>query len=69
VRVREGGEVLDTVAVDRGCFACALGGTDGKTLFIVAAEWRGMAEMAAVAAERTGRILTVRAPAAAAGRP
>ncbi|MCW2889828.1 MAG: gluconolaconase, partial [Streptosporangiaceae bacterium] len=40
VRVREGGEVLQTVNVDRGCFACMLGGQDGKTLFIVAAEWR-----------------------------
>ncbi|GLQ97800.1 SMP-30/gluconolactonase/LRE family protein [Dyella mobilis] len=69
VRVREGGEVLQTVAVDRGCFACMLGGADGKTLFIVATEWRGMAQMAAVAAERTGRILTVLAPAAAAGFP
>ncbi|GLQ90768.1 SMP-30/gluconolactonase/LRE family protein [Dyella flagellata] len=69
VRVREGGEVLQTVAVDRGCFACMLGGADGKTLFIVATEWRGMAQAAAVAAERTGLILTVRAPAAAAGRP
>ena len=28
-RVREGGEVLNTVAVDRGCFACMLGGDDG----------------------------------------
>jgi sugar lactone lactonase YvrE len=69
VRVREGGEVLQTVSVDRGCFACMLGGTDGKTLFIVATEWRGMAQMAAVAAERTGMILTAQAPAAAAGCP
>ena len=35
-RVAEGGEVLDSVAVDRGCFACMLGGHDGRTLFIVA---------------------------------
>jgi sugar lactone lactonase YvrE len=28
--------VLDTVDVDRGCFACMLGGDDGRTLFIVA---------------------------------
>ncbi|WP_405087890.1 SMP-30/gluconolactonase/LRE family protein [Microbispora sp. NBC_01389] len=44
VRIREGGEILQTVEVDRGCFACTLGGTDGKTLFILAAEWR-MPEM------------------------
>jgi sugar lactone lactonase YvrE len=42
VRVREGGDVLSTVAADRGCFACMLGGEDGQTLFIAAAEWRGM---------------------------
>jgi sugar lactone lactonase YvrE len=29
VRVREGGEVLQTVTADRGCFACMLGGTAG----------------------------------------
>ncbi|MBV8956682.1 MAG: SMP-30/gluconolactonase/LRE family protein, partial [Solirubrobacterales bacterium] len=34
IRVRGGGEVLDTVPVDRGCFACMLGGDDGRTLFI-----------------------------------
>jgi sugar lactone lactonase YvrE len=39
VRVREGGEVLQTVQLDRGCFACALGGPDGKTLFMIAAEF------------------------------
>jgi len=41
VRVREGGEVLQTVDVDRGAFACMLGGGDGTSLYIVAAQWRG----------------------------
>src|SRR5436305_11697176 len=36
VRVREGGEVLQTVELDRGCFACALGGADRRPLFIMA---------------------------------
>ena len=45
VRVREGGEVLQTVDVDRGCFACMLGGPDRKTLFIVATIWKGFASM------------------------
>ena len=67
VRVREGGEVLQTVELDRGCFACMLGGPDGKTLFMVAREWRGM-ESAAVE-EKTGQILTAPASAAGAGRP
>jgi sugar lactone lactonase YvrE len=44
VRVAEGGTALQTVELDRGGFACALGGPGRTTLFIVAAEWRGMAE-------------------------
>ena len=39
VRVREGGEVLDVVETERGCFSCTLGGTDGRTLFLVTADW------------------------------
>ena len=39
IRVAEGGEVLDTVALDRGCFACMLGGEDGRTLYIVANQY------------------------------
>lgn len=67
MRVREGGEVLQTIEVDRGCFACMLGGSHRSTLFIVAAEWRGMENIAEVARERTGRLLTVAAPAPGAG--
>jgi sugar lactone lactonase YvrE len=69
VRVREGGEVLQTVEVDRGCFACMLGGAEGKTLFVVASEWRGMDQIAEVARARTGRLLAVEAPAPHAGWP
>jgi sugar lactone lactonase YvrE len=67
VRVREGGEVLQTVGLDRGCFACMLGGPDGTTLFIVAAEWRGPADIAAEAG--TGVVVAVEAPATHAGWP
>jgi sugar lactone lactonase YvrE len=67
VRVREGGEVLDTAECDRGCFACVLGGPDGSTLFIVAQNWRGPESMRQGA--RTGQVLTVSAPAPRAGRP
>jgi sugar lactone lactonase YvrE len=38
VRVREGGEVTDRVDVGQRTFACALGGDDGRTLYVVAAE-------------------------------
>ena len=67
VRVREGGEVLQTVAVDRGCFACMLGGDGGRTLFIVAAEWNGPEAMSSD--RRTGVLLATEAPAGHAGWP
>ena len=67
VRVREGGEVLQTVDADRGCFACTLGGEDGRTLFVGAAEWFGMDRIAET--RGTGRILAVRVAVPHAGRP
>lgn len=67
VRVLEGGEVLQTVNVDRGCFACMLGGADLKTLFIAAAEWRGFEHM--ISDARTGQVLSVEAPAPGVGWP
>jgi sugar lactone lactonase YvrE len=70
VRVREGGVVLDTVAVDRGCFACMLGGVDGRTLFIAAAEWHGMDSLINDGPGSTGRLLAApNQPAPHAGRP
>jgi sugar lactone lactonase YvrE len=67
VRVGEGGGVLATVQADRGCFACMLGGADGRTLFAAAAEWNGPSRM--FDPVRTGVILTTRAPASHAGWP
>ena len=67
VRVREGGEVLLTVKLDRGCFACALGGADRRTLFMMATEWSGPANM--FAEPRTGQVLTAQAPAPGVGWP
>jgi sugar lactone lactonase YvrE len=58
VRVREGGEVQQTIDLDRGCFSCALGGADMRTLYMVATEWRGPAHM--TDGPRTGQILTVK---------
>jgi len=69
VRVREGGDVLQTVTVDRGCFACMLGGAEKRTLFIIATEWRGMDKIAEVAQARTGQVLTFEAPSPHAGWP
>jgi sugar lactone lactonase YvrE len=67
VRVREGGGVLQTVELDRGAFACMLGGPDGTTLFVVAKEWSGPEAMAD--GSRTGQVLMVEAPAPHAGWP
>jgi sugar lactone lactonase YvrE len=39
LRVAEGGEVLDRIPLDQSGFACALGGPDGRTLFMLTADW------------------------------
>jgi sugar lactone lactonase YvrE len=69
VRVREGGEILERIQVDRSPFACMLGGPDGRTLFILAADWRGFEEIESAIADRTGRVLVADAPAPRAGWP
>jgi sugar lactone lactonase YvrE len=69
VRVREGGEVLQTIQLDRGCFACMLGAADKRTLFLIATEWRGMEKIPEVAQARTGRVLAIEAPAPGVGWP
>ncbi len=69
VRVRQGGEILDRVEVDRSPFSCMLGGPDGRTLFILAAEWRGFEQIEAAIAARTGQVLVADAPAPRAGWP
>ena len=37
VRVREGGEIVDRVEVEREAYACMLGGEDRRTLFVLTA--------------------------------
>jgi sugar lactone lactonase YvrE len=65
VRVREGGKRLQTVALDRGCFACMLGGTNRRTLFMTAAAWPD----AMSGGTRTGQVLTIEVPVPGAGWP
>jgi sugar lactone lactonase YvrE len=67
VRVREGGEVFQKIELDRGGFACALGGPERRTLFIVATEWRGPANM--FQSPRTGHVLATEVPAPGGGWP
>ncbi|HEV7654070.1 MAG TPA: SMP-30/gluconolactonase/LRE family protein [Mycobacteriales bacterium] len=60
VRVAEGGAVLDTVTLDRGAFACMLG---GSTLYVVANQWGGVGNTG------DGRVFMTPAPAPLAGWP
>ena len=38
IRVLEGGKVTDCVKLTQGGFACALGGEDGRTLYVCTAK-------------------------------
>jgi sugar lactone lactonase YvrE len=66
VRVAEGGELLDTVRFSQPCFACMLGGPDGRDLFAMTAPTAIPAE--AVASAR-GRIESARVGVGHAGLP
>jgi sugar lactone lactonase YvrE len=68
VRIAEGGTVRQTVELDRGGFACALGGPGRTTLFIVAAEWRGMTE-AQMVSPGSGQVLATDVGVPGAGWP
>jgi sugar lactone lactonase YvrE len=58
VRVREGGEVLAIVELDRGAFACTLSRGGRPQLYVVGQEWGGVESTAP-----TGQILVFPAPA------
>jgi sugar lactone lactonase YvrE len=66
VRVREGGGVLTTIELDRGCFACVLGGPDRQTLFMAVNEWAGPQAMTGA---RRGQVIATAAPSPGAGWP
>lgn len=66
IRVREGGEIVDEIRPGTGVFACLLGGSDGRTLFMSCApDFNEHARSAAREAEI--RTVTVEVPHA--GRP
>ena len=69
LRVREGGEILDRIELDRPAYACMLGGDDGRTLFMVAQRWFGPDQMDELIAARTGQIITARVSVPHAGWP
>jgi sugar lactone lactonase YvrE len=66
LRVREGGEITDRVDVGQGTFACALGGDDGRTLFVISAD---SSDETVVAGTGTGVIRTMRVDVPHAGLP
>ena len=68
-RIREGEEVLQSIVTDLACFACMLGGEDGRTLFIMAAEWPGPENMDVLFQSHTGQVLVAEAPAPGIGWP
>jgi len=68
VRVAEGGEVLQTLPLDRGGFACMLGGSAGTDLYVVAARWPGAAALREHT-EWDGQVLRTAVTVPAAGWP
>lgn len=66
VRVREGGEIIGRIGVDRKAIACMLGGFDRRTLFVLTSETTQPARAVAL---RSARVETVRVEVPGAGLP
>ena len=66
VRVAQGGEVLEVIDPGDNCYACMLGGDDGKTLFMLTAE-TSIAHVTAAAPK--GKLVIARVDAPHAGLP
>ena len=66
VLIAPGGQVVEVVETSQNCYACMLGGEDGRDLFMVTAPSSHRDE---ASAERKGRIEMRRVTAARAGRP
>jgi sugar lactone lactonase YvrE len=64
VRVREGGEILGTLHLDRGAFACILSRDEVPKLYVVGQEFGGPATT-----KPTGQVTVFPAPARGAGWP
>jgi sugar lactone lactonase YvrE len=70
LRIRESGEVLQRIEHDKkDIFSVTLGGSNGKTLFMLATEFRGSDKVKEVAAARIGEVVISQAPAPGAGWP
>jgi sugar lactone lactonase YvrE len=65
VRLREGGDVLATVDLDRGAFACVVSRDSDPKLYVVGQDWGGPDAIGGA----TGQIAVFPAPTAGAGYP
>ncbi len=65
-RIAEGGEVLEVIDTGQPCYACMLGGADGRTLFMLTAK-TSLAHEAA--AETSGKVLIATVDSPRAGFP
>lgn len=66
VRFAEGGAVLEVIETGQNCYACMLGGDDGKTLFMLTA---ASSDHRQAALAPTGKILVATVDSPRAGRP
>jgi sugar lactone lactonase YvrE len=66
VRIAQGGEVLEVIDTTLPCFACMLGGDDGRTLFMLTAP---SSDAEAAAKEPKGRLVIAEVASPRAGRP
>ena len=66
-RVADGGRVLASVELDRGGFACVLGGPDRRTLFATVADWRP--DLPELVPAGSGQVQAVRVGVPGAGWP
>lgn len=66
VRVGEGGKILEVIETGAPCYACMLGGDDGKLLFMLTA---ASSDHEAAAASATGKIVVAEVDSPRAGRP
>ena len=74
IRVADGGEVLDRIPLDQSGFACALGGPDGRTIFMLTADWHMGEDFMdnlhrLTTGPRTGHVLTTTVSVPSAGWP
>jgi len=66
LRIAKGGEVREVIETGKPCYACMLGGEDGKTLFMMVAD--GL-EGGGENTEPTGQVLIASVDSPRAGRP